>query len=123
MARETDTDVDLDALFAEAREDAPSDALMARVLADADAVQAEAVAVAAAPAPARRRGWVAGLVESFGGWGTIGGVTAAGVMGLSLGLYAPTTVADILGAETLGLETAYDITPDMTGLWGEGDDV
>ena len=121
MTRETDDDAGLEALFADARGDAPGEGLMARVLADASAVQAEAAVVT--PVAPARRGWFAGLVESFGGWGALSGATAAGVMGLAIGLYAPTSVADWFGAETLGIAASTDFAPDMSALFGEDGDV
>ncbi len=122
MAREPDTDAALEALFSGAQADAPGDALMARVLADAQAVQEDQVRPVAAPVP--RAGWLARFADALGGWGAVGGVTAAGLMGLSIGLYSPTAVTDLVGAETLGLEAvSYDITPDMGALWLEADDV
>lgn len=123
MTRKTDTDAGLDQLFAEARNDGPDAALMARVLADAAAVQQDA-ARPTMQEPVSRPGWLAGLVQALGGWGSVGGVTAAGVMGLSMGLYAPQAVAGWVGAEDFGIETlSYDITPDMGALWLEDDDV
>lgn len=123
MTRKTDMDAGLDQLFVDARDDGPDASLMARVLADAEAVQRE---VALSPAPERtpKLGWLAVFVQSLGGWGSVGGVTAAGVMGLSMGLYAPEAVAGWIGTESLGLETlSYDITPDMGALWLEDSDV
>lgn len=122
MTRETDRDAGLDRLLDEARGDGPDAGLMARVLADAEAVQrARAVPDAR---PQGRRGWLAGIVDKLGGWGAVGGVTAAGVMGLSVGLYAPDAVAGWIGGEAFGLQIVTDdITPDMAELWLEGEDV
>lgn len=96
---------DLDDLFAAARSRpvVPSEALMARVLADAMAAQPRPVAVQTA-APARRRGgWLAGFADVFGGFGALAGVGGAAVAGLVLGFVQPATVTDfadsLLGAE------------------------
>jgi hypothetical protein len=122
MTRNTETDASLDALFAQAREDAPDAALMARVLADGAAVQSAATAPVVPSAP--RQGWLAGVVQALGGWAPVGGVTAAGLMGLSMGLYAPEAVAGLIGADSLGLEViSYSVTPDMGALWLEDGDV
>ncbi|MEX3014619.1 hypothetical protein [Gymnodinialimonas hymeniacidonis] len=123
MAREPDTDAALDALFAEAKAEVPDDALMARVLADAHAVQAERERPVTTPV-APQRGWLARIAEGLGGWGAFGGVTAAGVMGLAIGLFSPDAVSDLVGTEVFGLEAvSYEITPDMGALWLEVDDV
>ena len=123
MARETDTDMMLDALFAEARQDMPDDALMARVLADASAVQDAARAAPPVTAPRPERGWLAGMVAAIGGWGALSGVSAAGVMGLAVGLYSPDAVANWVGSDTIGLESSYEFTPDLSALWVEDGDV
>lgn len=114
----------LDALFAQAREDGPGPDLMARVVADAASVQAE-VAESAAPGMAGPRGtWLAGMLGALGGWSAVSGITAAGVMGLAVGLYAPDTVSGLLENDTLSLGIgAYDFTPDVGDLWTEDGDV
>ncbi|MEJ6389323.1 hypothetical protein [Gymnodinialimonas ulvae] len=125
MTRDTDTENDagLERLFDAARDDAPDAGLVARVLVDAEAAQPAQSATVHRPV-VRRRGWLAGVVETLGGWGAVGGVTAAGIMGLSIGLYAPETVVDWVGGEALGVQfVSDDFTPDMADLWLEGDDV
>lgn len=122
MTRETDRDAGLDHLLDEARGDGPDAGLMARVLADAEAVRRGRALPDARPHV--RRGWLARIVDTLGGWGAVGGVTAAGVMGLSVGLYAPDAVAGWIGDDAFGLQIVTDdITPDMTELWLEGEDV
>lgn len=82
----------LEAFFVAAKCDAPapSDALLARVMADAVAAQD-----ARQQAPARMRpqpsrpGLLVQLREALGGWPALGGLAAAGVTGLALGLAAP----------------------------------
>lgn len=84
-------DFDLDDLFATAAANRkpPSEALMARVQADAVAVQA-GFAPALAPRPVRRRGgWLASLAALFGGVGSLVGVGSAAAAGLLLGFVQP----------------------------------
>ncbi|MBC2837093.1 dihydroorotate dehydrogenase [Paragemmobacter straminiformis] len=112
---------DLDDLFAAARSRplVPSEALMARVLADAMAEQPKAAAVRAAVAPARRGGWFAGFAEVFGGFGALAGVGGAAVAGLVLGFVQPATVTDfadsLLGAEV----TSVTLIPSADALMVE----
>ena len=79
-------DPDLDALFAAiARQTAmPSDALRARMLADAQAVLAPQRA-AVMPAP---RGFAA-FLGVFGGWPGFGGLCACATLGLFIGVWQP----------------------------------
>ncbi len=88
----------LDQLFAQARErDAvPSDALMARIAADA-------VANLAVPAraPARRGGFIATLVGILGGWPAVSGLAAATVAGIWIG-FAPPQSLDSFAGDLLG---------------------
>ncbi|MFN3936202.1 MAG: dihydroorotate dehydrogenase [Gemmobacter sp.] len=88
----------LEALFAEARAEppVPSEALLARVLADARAAQPRAAGPAGSPAY-RIRGWR---------WRRIlapGGLAAAGLAGFWLGYALPGPVADLAAAAAPGL--------------------
>jgi len=107
---------------------------VARVLADAEAVQsaAEAVQVGLDAPPPRRvarsrvrsSGWMAGLVAGLGGWSVVSGITAAGVAGLAVGLYAPDAVTGWIGEGALPFSSpGYEVTPDIGALWVEADDV
>lgn len=84
----------LDQLFAQARERdaAPSDALMARITADA---------VASVPtpsrAPARRGGFIAAFVGVLGGWTAVSGLAAATVAGIWIGFAPPQSLESIAG--------------------------
>ena len=106
----------LDALFAAARAApvAPSDALLARVLADAADVQP-----AAAPPGVARRGqpgrtrWH--LWDLLGGWPVAGSAAAAGIAGLWLGLSPPAAVEN-LAADLLGSSTAVSLWPDLSAI-------
>ncbi len=111
--RKTQLDDDgLEGFFEAARrmEPTPSEALMARVLADALAAQPVA--------PARRvprPGAWAQLREALGGWPALGGLATAGVMGLAIGIAAPAGLADLATA-LLGQSTdAYlvDLMPEL----------
>lgn len=119
-----DHDDELDGLFSHARNDGPGPDLMVRVLADAAAVQADATATAAvAPVPARA-GLLAALLQGLGGWTAVSGITAAGVMGLAVGLYAPATVTGLLDGDSLSLGYGtLEFTPDVGDLWTEDGDV
>lgn len=112
----------LEALFAQAGKDGPSPDLMARVLADAEAVQA---AGAADPGRgAARRPWLDMLLGALGGWSAVSGITAAGVVGLAVGLYSPDTISGLISGAGLGQDAdAYALTPDMAELWTEDGDV
>jgi hypothetical protein len=101
----------LDALLAEAARETPTPALRARVLADGVSV---ADAVASAPRPPRARGW-RDLLDGFGGWRALSGVTAAGVMGLAIGLYAPGAVDLVLDGRLTALSDG-GVTPDIEAL-------
>jgi hypothetical protein len=114
---------ELDDLFAEARRSAagPSDAFMARVLADAMAEQPEPARIAPAPARAApgRVGafdWLAGL---FGGGGVLAGMGAVAAAGLLVGYVQPAPVTAVAGAFLSGtsIETV-ELIPNLSGLVG-----
>ena len=109
---------DLDDLFAGARRASmqPSEALMARVLADGAALQGgPAVVMAVAP----RAGWLAGLAALFGGAGSLVGVGSAAVAGLFFGFVQPDSlgsVADIWAGVTVD---QVDLMPQLDMLLAE----
>jgi hypothetical protein len=108
----------LEALLAEARRAEPGADLVARVLADARAVQL------APAAPRRPRRRLPGLVAALGGWGWLGGVTAAGLVGLSVGYWAPDAVDGVVPELPLSLSPDGGIwTPNPWALALEADDV
>ena len=117
----TDRDDDrLEALLAAARDARPpGDALVARVLADATAVQAEA----GASTSVARRGPLAGLLATLGGWPGLSGVTAAGVAGLALGFWAPELVDGWTGGQLWLLSGGAGTVPEIGALWAEAGDV
>lgn len=91
----------LDDLFAQARAQAPQpdDALMARVLADA----AEQSAPVSSPvsSPIHQPGFWARLSDALGGWPALGGLAAATVAGVWVGIAPPAGVED-LAASLIG---------------------
>ena len=116
MRPEDRAEAGLDDLFATARaaRPAPSEALMARVLADALAEQPKAVVAAPGPRP-RGPGLWARLTWAFGGAGAVAGMGTAAVTGLFLGLVQPAGLAALdeamLGAplETVELIPGIDV--------------
>lgn len=111
-------DAALDALFAEARADdpVPTDALLARIAADAAMVQPAAERVQAAP----RRGWLRQMVDGIGGWPALGGLVTATAAGVYIGISQP----DLVGLTALGLETedfvSTELLPGDDFFFGEG---
>ena len=99
---------ELERVFAHARSglDAPmpSDALMARVLADAYAAQPIAVPVKVVPLPGWRR-WLAAGASAVGGFRAVAGLGAAAVAGVVIG-YANPPAADWLAQGLLMSDAA-----------------
>ena len=121
MAEKTDLDAfDLDDLFQAAKDTAPapSDDLMARIMADAAAVTAEKTA----PAPAPSGGFLGGILEALGGWKPAAGLAMAGVTGIMVGFAAPTTLDSItsLSALTLGDTGVDELVPSFSDFLSEG---
>ncbi|MFU8865164.1 MAG: hypothetical protein ACNA7O_14720 [Rhodobacterales bacterium] len=121
--RPQDDDDALEAFFAAARRTtpAPSDSLLARVMADALAAQEEPLKTPARmrPQPARP-GLLAQLREALGGWPAFGGLAAAGVMGLAIGITAPLGQDGLAGLASVlssqgGAGDAYlvDLMPEL----------
>ena len=101
----------LERLFRDARQEAPvpSDALLARVLADAAEVGFSPVVQAVA---LPRRGRAAAAFELMGGWLAAGGLAASLVAGLWVGVAPPSSVepltASIFGSGTYDLGSEID---------------
>lgn len=98
----------LDDLFAQARAvtPTPSQALVARVLADADAAQR------AEPAPVTpQQGLLARMFDAIGGWPAVSGLAAATVAGIWVGVAPPASVEDF-AATTFGDSVAIGIFAD-----------
>ena len=119
--KQKDAGVDLDALFAEARQVTPRDDLIARVLADATSAQEQAK-----PAePAKRGGFLGrppSWIAALGGWGSFGGVTTAGLVGLAVGFWSPDMV-DVLSGGQLWSLSSDGWGPDLAELALESGDV
>ena len=112
MARTRISDLaetELDKLLSAAASSAPepSEALLARIMADADSVLAEHRAVEGS-APGRARGWFGGFVDVIGGWPAIAGLATAMVAGIWIGYAQPGYVSGIAD-EALTVGTSYDL--------------
>ena len=103
---------DLDDLLAGAQRASmqPSEALMARVLADAADLQARpAVVMAVVP----RAGWLAGLAALFGGAGSLVGVGSAAVVGLFFGFVQPDGFGAVADMWAVGAVDQVDLMPQL----------
>lgn len=113
-------DLELEALFEAAQDEVitPSDALLARVMADAEAeivARADAAAAArAVPSTPVRHPIIAALMTALGGWRSVAGLATAGVAGLVIGLGAPMSYAT---------SDSYDITVSADGSGYAVDDL
>ncbi|AWB47945.1 dihydroorotate dehydrogenase [Gemmobacter aquarius] len=91
----------------------PSEALMARVLADGLAEQPRPALVARR----QRRGLFARLAEVFGGFGALAGMGGAALAGVALGFVQPAQVTEFADA-VLGVQAAsVELMPDAASLW------
>lgn len=104
----TDRDMDeIDTLLAQARRtQAPvDDALMARVLADAARLQPEAQQMP------RQSGWRSWVRDLIGGWPAMGGVVAAGLTGVWVGVAPPAGIEEFT-ATFLGTSQTVAFLPE-----------
>ena len=119
MAKTSDPDLTLtraeadllDDLFAATRAAPPAlpDGLQARMAADALAAMPVAPpmsdltrpVVRSAVRPSAKRGMLAGLIATLGGWQAMGGLTTALVLGFGIGV-APPAVVESLATDLLG---------------------
>lgn len=113
------TERELDALFAAGRAHAtaPSEALMARILAEAEAVMPSPPAADVPARPRAAGGLVRGALSALGGWGTVGGLATAAATGVWIGL---TGVADPVAAAGGLLEMSELTVELMPGAGGTG---
>lgn len=122
MGAEMEKRDELDDLFAAARARpvVPSEALMARVMADALAEMPRAVVMQAVPVsgPAVRGGWLGALASAFGGFGGLAGVGGAAVAGVFLGFVQPATVTDFADAVLGGGVATVTLIPSADALLG-----
>ncbi len=118
MTMKTDRHQGLDDLFAEARATPrpPSQALMARVLADAMEVQPKGVSAMPLRRPMPRPGMWQRLAAVFGGAGALAGMGTAAAAGLFIGFVQPGDLS-ALGDAVLGtpLETV-ELIPSVDTL-------
>lgn len=120
-----DNDLDLDALLAEAAATPtkPSEALSARILADATAMQ-RPLPVQRGTASRKRFGlwrWVTDLFAGLGGGPAVAGLSLAGVAGLFLGVADPVALQSItalLSSDTT-MVARMDLLPATDILWTE----
>jgi len=118
------TDLDLDTLLAAARDDGPvpSDALVARVMADAVALQPRPGArPVARPAPdASPVRWLDRLAAMFGGGGALAGVSLAMVAGVFIGVVQPVPVTALTSVLLVGGQLdSVDLFPTEVAMWEE----
>ncbi|MCV2890211.1 hypothetical protein [Ruegeria aquimaris] len=76
-----------------ARRDVPDD-LVGRILADADRIQANRIAVPRGEERQKEPGLWQQLLIGFGGWPGVGGMVAAGVTGVWIGVFPPENLPD-----------------------------
>lgn len=101
---------DLEAYFEAARDAVPdpSDALMARIMADAVAVADGWAEPAEAPA---RNGFLRGFLDAVGGWPSVSGMVTAGFVGLFVGISPPALVSELTDSILYGTSDAYLVDP------------
>jgi len=94
-------DAELDALFAQARDEAPvpSADLLARLAQDAAQTQASFGRVVEAPL-APRMSWWAHLIDDIGGLPAMGGLVASACVGIYLGFVNPDFATGLSSTET-----------------------
>ena len=109
---------DLDDLFASAKAAVvqSSDALMARVLADADAVQAATMRRVVAPVVVKKMGFFASLSALFGGGGVLAGVGSAAVAGLFLGFVQPSGLGSMSDLWVTASVDQIDLMPGVDAV-------
>jgi len=107
----------LEEFFAAARSarPAPSDDLMARVLADAETAQQRPGTVGIRPRP----GLWPRVMDAIGGWPALGGLTAATLAGLWVGIAPPAAVEEMT-ASLIGDEVSISLFSTVEELGAEG---
>lgn len=101
----TDEEKILDQAFAQVRADvpAPSEGVMDRIMFDADRVLAQIAPGAESEAsfPVKTQGLGAAVLDAIGGWMSFGGLSAAAMTGLWIGVFPPDVLYDF-SADTWG---------------------
>lgn len=115
---------DLDLLFAAAAEAPllPSDALMARVLADAMTHQPPGAVPrpAVRPAVVTRQGFWTRLAAAVGGAGVLAGLGSAAMAGVMIGFAEPATLTMVTGGIYETTQDAVDLVPSFDPFLTEG---
>lgn len=90
MTKKLHEELDLDALFADAKAQtvAVPDAVMAKILQDAKGVQDQVLT----KPTVKRAPWWRGVVDQLGGWQAVGTFATCAVFGLYIGYASPTEV-------------------------------
>lgn len=114
MATDDRTDAALERLFQAGRADAgPSEAFMARLVADADA-ELYVPVPPVAERQARRPGIVRMIMLLLGGWPAMAGMATAAAAGVMIGFSSPDLVQGYIGtAATESGYTLIDFTPSV----------
>ena len=113
------SDPELETLFQAGRDAAPvpSEALMARIMADAEA---ETLRRAPSPAPARRA--LGRILDALGGWPAMAGLATATLAGVWLGFVAPdrlnTLAGGLLLPDSAAAAASYDLEDMVPGYGG-----
>ena len=122
-------DAALAAMFDEARAASliPSEAMLARILADAEAQLPRPAALRPQPVRAAERAGLWGrMLAALGGRGAAAGLAAASFIGLSVGMFAPDTIAAVAQGYSAGTIETFDststveLTPSFYDLLTEG---
>lgn len=118
-------DAELEAFFVAARDEVPkpSDALMARIMADADGEIATRAAATARPVRRARPGLIASVIGALGGWPAVAGMVTATLAGVWFGFAAPeevnTLAGGLLWTDSTGATAAsYDLEDFVPGGTG-----
>lgn len=110
MTTDKDDMPELEAFFDAARDVVPdpSDALMARIMADADAVADSWEEPVAAPA---RGGFLRDILDAVGGWPAVSGIVTAGFVGVIVGVSPPALLSELTDSYFYGTADAYLVDP------------
>lgn len=113
MTKRNGSEAEIDRLLAKTAAPVPSEALMARVMADADAVLAER---RAGPTPAAApQGWFKGALQAIGGWPALAGLATATMAGIWIGFAQPGALGTVADG-VLATSSDYDLGDFMPGF-------
>lgn len=85
----------------------PSDALMAKIMADADA-EADSWAEVVQP---DRGGFLRSFLDAIGGWPAASGIVTAGMVGVIVGFSPPAMLSEFTDGYLYGTTDAYLVDP------------